>query len=196
MRFWKRTPTITGLSLRHLASVTISVTIVVLAQLPLSAQQQQELTPPKIEAKIIAGGANFGEDIPHGLVGGAVRVYVTRRVSIEPEYLYLRHSENDQDQIVQLSVAYDFRNPTKRIVPYGIAGAGALFHKGRFFGNDFVTGEPRVFDTSFTTWTASIGGGVKIFATKRFFIAPEVRVGREPNIRGSVNIGYVFAGRN
>jgi opacity protein-like surface antigen len=159
------------------------------------AQEPNELTPPKVEGKLIVGGANFGDEIPHVLAGGALRVYLTKRLSIEPEYLYLRHSENDQDQIFQPNVAYDFTDPTKRFVPYGTAGVGVIHHKGRFFGNDFVTGAPRVFDTSFTTWTASLGGGVKIFVTKRFFIAPEVRVGREPNLRGSVNVGYVFAGR-
>ncbi len=163
---------------------------------PLAAQEPQERTLPKIEAKVILGGANFDEDIPHGLVGGALRFYVTKRLSIEPEYLYLRHSENDQDQIFQPNVAYDFTDPTKRFVVYGIAGAGVLRHKGRFFGNDFDTGAPVVFETSFTTWTASVGGGVKIFATKRFFIAPEVRVGREPNVRGTISVGYVLAGKD
>ena len=162
---------------------------------PLSAQEPQELTPPKVEAKVIAGAANFGEDLPHGFVGGAVRFYVTKRLSIEPEYLYLRHSKDDQDQLFQPNVAYDFSDPRKRFVVYGIAGVGVLRHKGRFLGNDFVTGAPVLFDTSFTTWTASVGGGVKIFLTDRFFVAPEVRVGREPSVRGTINVGYVFAGR-
>ena len=122
-----------------------------------SFSAQQQLTPPKVEGKVILGGANFGEEIPHGLVGTALRVYVTKRVSIEPEYLFLRHSENDQDQIFQVNVAYDFTEPTKRFVPYGILGAGVLRNKSRYYGNDFDTGAPRVFDTSFTTWTASIG---------------------------------------
>jgi hypothetical protein len=162
---------------------------------PLCAQQDRKLTPPKVEGKVIFGSSIFNEDIEHKVVGGAVRVYVTKRLSIEPEYLYLRHSENDQDHLVQPNVAYDFTDPTKRFVAYGIAGVGVLHHKGRFSGNDFVTGEPRVFDTSFTTWTASVGGGVKIFVTERLFVSPEVRVGREPTLRATINVGYVFGGR-
>lgn len=162
---------------------------------PISAQQGQQLTHPKIEAKVIFGSTVFNEDSEHKAVGGAVRVYVTKRLSIEPEYLYLRHSERDQDQLVQPNVAYDFTDPTKRVVAYGIAGVGVLHHKGRFFGNDFVTGAPRVFDTSFTTWTASAGGGMKIFLTKRLFVSPEVRVGRQPTLRATINVGYVFGGR-
>ena len=161
---------------------------------PLAAQPSQQLTPPKIEGKVMFGGATFNE-IDHTLVGGAVRVYVTKRLSIEPEYLYLRHSENDQDHIVQPNIAFDFTDPTKRFVAYGIAGVGVLYHQGRFFGRDFVTGAPRVFDTSVTTWTATAGGGVKMFLTKRLFVSPEVRVGREPDFRATINVGYVFGGR-
>jgi hypothetical protein len=162
---------------------------------PLSAQQDQQLTPPKIEGKVILGSAIFNEDLEHKVAGAAVRAYVTKRLSIETEYLYLRHSDNDQDQIVQPNVAFDFTDPTKRFVAYGIAGVGVLHHKGRFFGDDFVTREPRVFDNSFTTWTASVGGGVKIFLTNRLFVSPEFRVGREPTVRATVNVGYVFGGR-
>lgn len=176
---------------RYLFVAAISL----LAVGPVSAQDFEELTPPKVEGKVILGGANFGEEIPHGVAGAAFRVYVTKRLSIEPEYLYLYHSENDQDQIIQPNIAYDFTDPRKRFVAYGILGVGVLHHKGRFFGNDFDTGEPRVFDTSFTTWTASVGGGVKMFVTERLFISPEVRVGREPNFRATINVGYVFAGR-
>jgi Outer membrane protein beta-barrel domain len=169
--------------------------LVLAASISAAAQLQSELTHPKVEAKTTFGSAIFGEDIEHKLYGASMRVYITRRLSIEPEYLYLRHSENDQDQLFQPNVAYDFTDPTKRFVAYGIAGIGVMHHKGRYLGNDFYTGEPILFDTSFTTWTASVGGGIKIFATKRLFIAPELRVGRQPGVRGTINVGYVFVGR-
>ena len=172
----------------------LAVGVLLLACGPIFAQEGQQLTSPKIEGKVIFGGATFN-DIDHKLVGAAVRVYVTKRLSIEPEYLYLRHSENDQDHIVQPNIAFDFTDPTKRVVLYGIAGVGVLHHKGRFFGNDFVTGAPRVFDRSVTTWTAGAGGGLKIFLTKRLFVSPELRLGSEPTVRGTINVGYVFGGR-
>jgi len=163
---------------------------------PLAAQDAQQLTGPKVEGKVILGSAIFKGDLEHKIVGGAVRIYLTKRVSIEPEYLYLRHSDNDEDQLIQPNIAVDFTDPTKRFVVYGIAGLGVLKHKGRFFGNDFETGAPRVFDNSFTGWTGSAGGGVKIFLTKRLFVSPEVRVGREPIVRATINVGFVFAGKN
>jgi hypothetical protein len=162
---------------------------------PLFAQQSRQLTRPKVEGKVIFGSAIFDEDLEHKLVGGAVRVYVTKRFSIEPEYLYLRRSENDQDNLVQMNVAYDFTDPRKRIVVYGIAGAGVLHNRGRVFRSDFVTGAPSVREIVFTTWTASAGGGVKIFLTKRLFVSPELRLGREPTFRATINVGYVFGGR-
>ena len=164
---------------------------------PLCAQQSQQLKPPRVEGKVIFGSATFGDDIDHKVVGGAVRAYVTKRLSIEPEYLYLRHSENDQDQHFQPNVAFDFiKDSTGRLVVYGIGGVGVLHHKGRFVDNDFVTGASRVFDTSFTTWTATAGVGAKIFVTKRLFVSPELRIGREPTVRATINVGYVFARRH
>lgn len=162
---------------------------------PLYAQQGQQLTPPKVEGKVMFGSSIFNDDIEHKVVGGAVRVYLTKRLSIEPEYLYMRHSDIDQDHLIQPNIAIDITDPTKRFVAYGIAGVGALHHRGRFFGSDFETGAPRVFDVSLTTWTASAGGGLKIFLTNRLFVSPEFRVGREPTVRATINVGYVFAGR-
>jgi Outer membrane protein beta-barrel domain len=164
---------------------------------PLFAQQQSE-PAPRVEGKVIFGSATFGDDIDHKVVGGAMRVYVTKRLSIEPEYLYLRHSENDQDQHFQPNVAYDFiKDSTGRLVVYGIGGVGVLHHQGdRLSFNDFFTGEPRVVDTSFTTWTATAGVGAKIFVTKRLFVTPELRVGREPTVRATISVGYVFAQRH
>ena len=164
---------------------------------PLCAQQSQQLKSPRVEGKVIFGSATFGDDIDHKVVGGAVRAYVTKRLRIEPEYLYLRHSENDQDQHFQPNVAFDFiKDSTGRLVVYGIGGVGVLHHKGRFVENDFVTGASRVFDTSFTTWTATAGVGAKIFVTKRLFVSPELRIGREPTVRATINVGYVFARRH
>lgn len=186
--------------LNSLASkcVIMSAALTLSCFLPVFAQQE-DLTLPKAEIKLTVGAAGFTSDqgrIPHGLAGASLRIYVTRRVSVEPEFLYMRNSPEDQDYLAQVGAAYDLTDPTKRIVPYVIAGIGVLHHRGRFFGVDvFGTGQPRVFDTSFTAPAASAGAGVKIFLTKRLFIAPEARVGRQPSVRATISIGYVFFGR-
>ena len=177
---------------RHLAAAAL-----VLFCFPPARAQQGELTPPKVEVKATFGGAGFGEDadIPHAVGGGSVRIYLTRRLSVEPEFLYMRNGENDQDYVFTPSLAVDLRDPTKRVVPYLVAGVGSIHHRGRFFGSDFETGQPRVFDTSFTTWSAGFGGGVKIFLTDRLFVAPDARLGHEPTARATVSLGYVISGR-
>ena len=160
-----------------------------------AAAQQEDRTPPKAEVKLTVGASGFTSDdgrIAHAVAGGSLRIYVTRRVSIEPEFLYMRNSPNDQDYLTQASVAYDFADSSKRVVPYVVAGVGVLHHRGQFFGIDFVTREPRIFDASFTVFAASAGGGVKIFLAKGLFIAPEGRVGRQPSLRGTISIGYSF----
>jgi hypothetical protein len=59
------------------------------------AAAQDELTPPKVEVKATFGGAAFDET-SHTVFGGSARFYVTRRLSVEPEFLYLRNSSNDR----------------------------------------------------------------------------------------------------
>lgn len=179
---------------RRLQSLCAGVALIICCFLQAAAQQG--LTPPKAEIKGTIGGSTFGDDeIPHGVFGGSVRFYVTRRLSVEPEFLYMYHSRNDQDYIVQPNLAFDLADPTRRFVPYVIGGVGAVHHRGRFSGFDFNTGVPRTFDTSSTTWTASAGGGIKIFITDRVFVAPEARIGREPTLRATLSVGYVFSGR-
>lgn len=152
---------------------------------PLFAQQGQQPGAPRVEGKVIFGTVTFGEDIDHTTVGAALRTYLTKRFSIETEYLYLRNGDNDQDHLVQPSVAYDFADPAGRLVPYVIGGVGVLHHEGRFFGTS----------NNFNTWTASAGVGAKIFVTKKLFISPELRLGREPTVRATINVGYVFGRR-
>lgn len=154
--------------------------------------QDEDAPSPKVEVKAIVGGAVFDE-VGHPMVGAALRYYVTKRVGIEPEVLYLRSSPDDQDFIVSGNVTVDLTDPAGRLVPYVVGGAGVIHHQGpRLSGTNFFTGAPFNVDTSYTTWSASGGVGVKIFITKRLFIAPEGRLGREPMLRGSVGVGYVF----
>ena len=126
-----------------------------------------------------------------------MRFYFTHRLSVEPEVLYMYHSRNDKDFVVQPNLAFDLTNPTGRFVPYLIGGAGLLHHRGQFTTVDFTSPVPRTITvtTSKNTWTASGGAGIKMFITDRLFVAPEARIGREPVLRGTVSVGYVFSGR-
>jgi opacity protein-like surface antigen len=178
---------------RTLNCLTTIAALTLFCSLPVMAQDERPR--PKAEIRLTGGASGFtGDDgeIPHGVVGGSFRIYVTRRVSIEPEFLYMTNNPNDRDYLGQVNAAYDFDDLSKRFVPYVVAGAGVLRHRSEFFGVDFVTRQPRTYDTSYTSVAVSAGGGVKIFLTKGLFVAPEGRVGYQPSIRGTISIGYVF----
>src|SRR4030095_16651237 len=151
---------------------------------------------PRAEIKMTIGASDFGTDdksYPHLVVGAATRIRISRHWAIEPEFSYMRRSSNDEDYVVQPNVGYEFNSVGDgRAVPYLIGGVGYIRHKSVFNGNDFVTGAPETYDTSYRTWSASAGGGLKIFVSKRLFIAPEARLGVQPTVRATVSIGYVF----
>ena len=160
---------------------------------------QDSDSKPKAEIKLSVGASDFGDDnesYPHFVVGTAFRIHISRHWSIEPEFNYMRRSSNDQDYVVQPNVVYEFNSVGNRVVPYLIGGVGFIRHKSVFHGSDFVTGAPVTYDTSYKTWSASAGGGLKIFLSKHLFVAPEARVGRQPTVRAHVSIGYVFPVRD
>jgi hypothetical protein len=148
---------------------------------------------------MLVGASDFGDDsqrYPHFVAGTAIRIHLSRHWSFEPEFNYMRRSLNDQDYVVQPNVVYEFNSLGNRVVPYLIGGVGVIRHKSVFNGSDFVTGAPVTFDTSYTTWSASGGAGLKVFLSKHLFLAPEARIGRQPTARANVSIGYMFPVRD
>lgn len=109
-----------------------------------------------------------------------MRIYMTRRFSLEPELLYMYHSKSDQDVVFTPNVAFDFAGSNRRIKPYVIGGVGVLRHRS-------LTGRGPFSSNSLS---ASGGVGVKIFLTRRLFISPEARLGWEPFLRVTGSIGY------
>ena len=160
---------------------------------------QESGSQPKAEIKMIVGASDFGTDdesYPHFVTGTAIRFHISRHWSIEPEFNYMRRSSNDEDFIVQPNVVYEFHPRGTRVVPYLIGGVGFIRHKSVYNASDFVTGAPVTYDTSYKTWTANAGGGLKVFLSKHVFIAPEARIGTQPTARATVSIGYVFPVRD
>src|SRR5512132_2094017 len=124
--------------LRSVSYLLITAAMLFFCCLPALAQDE-DTSRTKAEIRLTGGASGFtGDDgeIPHGVAGGSFRVYVTRRVSIEPEFLYMTNNPNDRDYLGQVSVAYDFADSGKRFVPYVVAGAGVLRHRSQFFGAD------------------------------------------------------------
>ena len=135
------------------------------------------------EPKITLGWTTFIDEAPidHLVAGGSVRFYVTRRIGIEPELLYLKGPHDDRDLTFMPHFTYDFGN-SKRRIPYVTVGAGFLHHSDKIGLLKFTH----------TEWTVSGGVGIKVFLTDKIFFAPEFRMGFEPIVRATGSIGFVF----
>ena len=142
--------------------------------MPAIAQRQ-------IDAKGSVGLASFVDESPehHLLTGGSVRIYLTRRFSIEPEFLYL-YRDKHYDMILMPNFVWDFGG--SRVVPYVTGGLGLQRTTDTGFLQSYSHNEGVI----------TAGAGVKFYLRDRWFIAPEARVGFEPHIRISAGIGYTW----
>ncbi|MEO5922445.1 MAG: outer membrane beta-barrel protein [Bryobacteraceae bacterium] len=134
-----------------------------------------------VELKGSIGSTSFIDDENHLQTGGSVRIYLTRRISVEPEFQYLRGSGGHYDTILIPNVNWDFRSAT-RVVPYLTGGVGWMHSADR----------TRFFNFNHNQVLVQVGGGVKFWLSKRWYIAPEIRVGSELHARANVAIGYTF----
>lgn len=136
----------------------------------------------QIDVQGTVGYAGFVDDsfidLHHFLAGGGVRIYLSERMSLQPELLYMQQSPADRDVALLANLAGDLRGRGNRVTPYWIVGAGILHHRGAFFSG--------------TTLTGGAGIGVRVFVSERWFVAPEVRLGWEPFMRATVSLGYVL----
>ncbi len=159
---------------RHLTLAILTIFITV------GTLQAQKPAP---EGRIFVGLGAFADAgwLNHSLLGGSVRYYVTRRIGIEPEVLYMVGSGTDRDVSIIPNVSFDFR-PGKPVRPYIVGGYGVLHHSNTFFGRTFGSNGP----------TANFGFGVRIPITPKVFFAPEFRIGWEPFLRPAGAVGFTF----
>lgn len=161
-------------------SIPIAVVGLTLA-LSASAFGQAAGNRPAPAAEFIAGYAGFVDDatIDHAAFGGAARVYVTPRIAVGPEVVYLRGPGSDRDVIATGNLTFDLLRPTQgrppRVSPFLVGGVGFFRHSEKFSGVDFSSTEG-----AFTG-----GGGVRAWFTDRVYGLVDVRVGWE--LHGRVN---------
>ena len=145
--------------------------LLVLMGAPVAAQ------PRPAEVRGHVGTATFFESARHVTAGASYRKYFgVRGWAIEPEYSFMTAGSH-QDHMLILNVVKDFTSPSRRVVPYMVMGAGINFYR--------------------TPWSsrAALGGlgwgiGFKTWTGRRVFIAPEFRIGAEPNLRFSISLGF------
>ena len=139
--------------------------------------------PKSWEIKAMVGLAGYlDEDTDYAFViGGAVRTYVSPRVAIEPEFLYVRQTAHLEDFIFQANVVRDFAG-NDRVRPYLISGIGLLHRRSTHPG-------ARRPSSTYNGLTGGGGVGVRIQVSDRLFISPEFRIGWMPLFRTTVAVG-------
>ena len=137
-----------------------------------------------MELRGTVGYSNFLDEGPlhHLVTGGSARFYVTNRLAVEPEFLFMYRSRQDIDFQVIPNVVFEFTKRESRFQPYAIGGVGLQRHRE-------LTGVGYYWSNS---WTGSAGIGTKIFLSDRLYVAPEFRLGLEPIVRITGSVGYVF----
>ena len=149
----------------------VAALLLALAAAPLGAQPR----PAEVHARF--GTATFFESAQHHTAGAAYRQYFgASGWALEPEYSFMTAGSH-QDHMVILNVVKDFRPPSRAFVPYMVMGAGINFHRAPRRSGRYAGG---------LGW----GIGFKRRVGHRFFIAPEFRLGHEPNLRYSIRLGF------
>ena len=148
------------------------------------AGAQQPPGTGAVAAELTGGHAGFVDDatIHHGVIGGALRWYVSPRISVGPELAYMRGPDDDRDLMLTGNVTFDLRAPApgRVVTPFLVAGAGLFRHSDRI--------GPVPFSSSEGAFTA--GGGVRARVSDRWFVGGEARFGWELHTRLSLLIGF------
>ena len=145
--------------------------LVAFVKIPLAAQSRPA------ELRFHVGRAAFLEDSGHLSTGASYRHYFGRRGwALEPEYSFMTEGYHRDDMLI-LNVVKDLTKPTRRWTLSMIMGGGINFYR-----------------TKRSSWKG-LGGlgwgmGLKVWASDRFFIAPQFRIGREPALRFSLTLGF------
>jgi hypothetical protein len=155
---------------------------------PVLAQDQPA---PIVEA--VVGRSGFIDEAwdYFGTIGGGARVFVTPRVAIGPEVTYLSGEFDASNLTVTANVTFDIvrDDGRRRIVPYLAAGGGYLRQKTLVGGGP---GSTALVPFTSSEGTMSAGVGARIALGSHMFVAPEFRLGWEPETRIAVTIGMRF----
>jgi len=158
---------------------------VILALFAAQAFAQAPDARPAPAVEFLAGYAGFADDatIDHAIAGTAARVYLTPRLAIGPEFVYMWGPNWDRDLILTGVVTFDLLSPRDgrppRVTPFLVAGGGLSQHSDRFGSFSFTS-----YEGAFTG-----GGGVRGWINDRVYTSADVRFGWELHARVNGGIG-------
>ena len=139
---------------------------------------------PRPAAELTAGWVGFADDgiVSEALVGGAARWYLSPRVSVGPEVVYIRGNGHSH-VVVTGNVSWDVFAPAgggpSPVTPFLIAGGGVFQTRESFASETFTSSEG-----AFTA-----GGGIRALLGDRVTIGMEARIGWELHVRLNGVIG-------
>jgi hypothetical protein len=146
--------------------------------------QDTPARPPSrpAEVRVQVGWAAFVDEslIDHVVAGASARVYLSPRVSVEPELTWMRGPGQDRDLVLLGNVVFDLIRRPARVSPYLVAGAGLLRHSN---GNGPVT-------WSGTAVHVGGGPGMTVAITSRTGAFAEWRFGWEPFTRVTAGLAH------
>jgi len=160
------------------------ITVLVLALAPRIATAQEARSRA---VEFTAGTLMFADDgiVTEGMWGAAARYYVSPRVAIGPEVLFVQ-GNNHRHFITTGNVTVDFvtqaaaARPT--IIPFAVMGGGVFHTRDRAPQGGFASNEG-----AFTA-----GGGVRAFVNERVLVGAEARIGWELHLRFNGLAAWTF----
>jgi hypothetical protein len=149
------------------------------------AQSPDARPGPAVE--FLAGYAGFVDDatIDHSIFGAAGRVYLTPRLAVGPELVYMVGPNSDRDLYLTGNLTFDVMAPLqgrpRRVTPFLVVGGGFFQHSDRVGSFSFTS-----YEGAFTG-----GGGVRGWITDRVYVLADIRFGWELHMRvnGGIGIG-------
>jgi hypothetical protein len=128
----------------------------------------------------IGGYTAFGDDglISHVMIGGTARPALGGRIHLGPEVVFMIGPGEDRDLFLTATMTFSLLGGRRAVTPYLLLNGGWMLHSNAFE----TRGGP--------AWT--FGGGARIRIGERVFVAPEARMGWEPQIRVGMTLGYRF----
>ena len=138
-----------------------------------------------VPALTVSGGwTGFIDEglISHGAFGVGAEWLPTQNLSVGPELLYMVGPRDDRDLFLVGVARVGILPLRSRVAPFVTLGGGIMTHSSRFGVESY----------SSTEGAFIFGGGARINATPRIFIAPEYTMGWEPHMRVAVTVGIRF----
>ena len=168
--------------------VPAALAAVMLALVPAEPARAQADVRPAPAVEILVGYAGFVDDatIDHTVVGTAARWYLTPRLAVGPELVYMRGPNADRDLFLTGNLTFDVLRPRDgrpaRVTPFLVAGGGFFRHDDSVGPFDFTS-----YEGAFTA-----GGGVRGWITERVYVLGDYRVGWELHYRLNAGIGIAL----